>query len=127
VDLIRAGSSLFLLRTGSVSTPHLWAILTDPVEGGRVVGVMLVTDRSHTDKTTCLEPGDHEFVKTRTSVDYGTARFFSLNSIEGLLSDGRGRFERAFSPEVLQRIQQGLLRSPRTVHFIKEFCRSRFA
>ena len=58
---------------------HLWLVLTDPDrESGKVVAVMVVSKRKHTDPTTLLVPGEHPFLKHPSNVDYGSAKFYPL-------------------------------------------------
>lgn len=64
--------------------PHLYFVLTDPDGDHRVVTVLLVTAKRHTDRTTMLLPGDHPFVRHESHVDYGTAKFIPVSR----LSDG---------------------------------------
>ena len=43
---------------------HLVFVLTDPDPvTNLVVVVTLVSEKSHTDKTVCLGPGDHPFIR----------------------------------------------------------------
>lgn len=123
---ISAGSTL-LLPGGHKEVLHLFLVLTDPDPKTRkVVVVMVVTERPHTDKTVTLAAGSHPFIRHDSNVDYGTCRIVEFDSITGIIENGPGKSHISMSAEVLQRVRDGLLKSSRTVNFIKDYCRARF-
>ena len=94
---------------------HAWFVLTDPAsDTDRVVLVALVTERAHTDRTTCLDVGDHPFVRHASNVDYGTATFAPASKLTRKLEDGVASLDADMSAALLQRVRDGLLLSSRT-------------
>ena len=99
---------------------HLWALITAPdPQSGEAVMVNLTTQRPHSDTTTILQSGEHPFVDRPTVVFYADARVVNVSTLEGGLRQGFVRQHAALSPQVLQRIQSGLLTSPFTPEKVK--------
>jgi len=121
--MLRAGRAL-LLRDARMGT-HLWFVLTDP-DPDRMVLVMLVTERAHTDRTLRLVVGDHPFIRHPSAVDFGTATYFPAARLEEALSSGRATLAADMSPELLAQVQTGLLTSARTPNAIAAYCRLKF-
>lgn len=105
--------------------PHVYLVLTEP-DNGKVVWVMIRTKKEYTDKTVVLDKGDHPFVQRETSVDYGLATFRPVTKIETAITTGTCKLLADLSPTMLQRIQDGLLASPRTPNALKNYCRPIF-
>ena len=107
--------------------PHLFLVLTDPDDETRlVVTAVVVTERGHTDKTCILDVGDHPFIRHRSSVDYGSAKFVPLSRLETHITSGVATQAEDIAPEVLGRVRAGLLQSSRTIHAIADYCRVTF-
>src|SRR5688572_9311767 len=93
---------------------HLWFVLTDPdPTTGKVVIVMLVSEKPHTDKTVRLRPGVHAFVQGDSNVDFGTAQLKHADIIEGWLTGGHGKLYADASAALVRQIREGLLASSR--------------
>lgn len=123
---IHAGSSLLLYNPEFI-VPHLWFVVTEPEENsGKFVAVMLVTRRSFTDKTVVLNDDDHPFVRHLSSVHYSTANYFYLKHIQRAVQKGRCHIKEDMTDDLLQRVRDGLLDSPRTPHTIRDYCQVRF-
>jgi hypothetical protein len=106
---------------------HLWFVLTDPdPETRKVVIVMLVTEKDHTDKTVSLSAGAHPFITRDSNVNYGSADFIPLSKLEKRLASGDAKLNADMSPKLLKKVRQGLLDSSRTVRYIKDYCRDGF-
>lgn len=104
---------------------HAWFVLTDPdAETDRVVLVMLVTERPHTDGTVCLGVRDHPFIRHASNVDYGTATFAPASKLESKLSDGVASLDPDMSAALLQRVRVGLLASSRTPNVVAAHVRA---
>ena len=93
---------------------------------GRVVIVPIVTERPHTDKTACLLPADHPFIRHRSNVDYGSARYAFVNALNALLVSGEASLDESLSAAVLKRVQRGLFASSHTINDIAAFARAAF-
>lgn len=125
MDLVGAGRALRIRDTKLGA--HLWFILTDPdPETRKVVLVMLVTERAHTDRTVRLDVGDHPFVRHASNVDYGTARYAPVGKLDAALAGGRATLDADLSAPLLARIRRGLLDSGRTPNDVAEYCRRVF-
>lgn len=119
---IRAGRALRIrdVRMGW----HLFFVVTDPDPTTKVVTVMLVTERTHTDRTCTLDVGDHPFVRHRSSVDYGTARFAPVRKLEEAVARTRASFDVDMTDELLRRVREGLLLSGRTPNDVTDHVRA---
>lgn len=126
MEILRAGRTL-LLRELPDSRPHLWLVLTDPAgTPPEVVAVMVRTATAFTDRTVVLSVGDHPFIRRPSSVHYSTATFFRVDAIQRAILRRQCHLREDMSPELLQRVRQGLLDSPFTVHAVRDYCRERF-
>jgi hypothetical protein len=125
LNLIAAGR-VVLLTVPQVAGSHLWFILTDPdpAFSDRVVAVMLVTPKPHTDKTITLLPGDHPFITHESNVDYGGATFVSSVRLSTAIRNGKGVIQADAPAKLLRTLRAGLLTSPRVVNEVAEYCRA---
>jgi hypothetical protein len=126
VEFICAGRA-FLVIGGPIGAPHLWFVLTDPdPQTNKVIAVMVVSERRHTDKTVALQPGDHPFITHASNLDFGGAKPVPTNEILARMKSGKWRPQPDMTPQILDLVRRGLLRSPRTVNHIVEYCRPLF-
>ncbi len=128
MNLIEAGRA-FLIPDDDANTLHLWFILTDPdptPDAGRVVAVMSVTKKPHSDPTLTLMPGDHPFIHHETTVAYGTANYFPASKLQRQLQRGRIKWSDDMSRNLLNRVRAKLLESPYTPNEIKHYCKGAF-
>jgi hypothetical protein len=126
MDLFGSGRALLLSGTAAaVPSPHLWLILTDPDASGQVLGVMVVSLKSFSDRTVLLAAGEHPFIRHESSVDFGSARRLKVSRLAAAAGDGRCRLLSDLTPELLRRVRAGLHASPRTVHHIRDYARAR--
>lgn len=126
MQIIGAGSTLYITDGAG---PHLWLVLSDPVGGavrGWVVTVMIVTHKKWSDDTVILQPGDHPFVRHESSVNYSTACERKVDLILRQMHRNRCELRETLDGEILARVQQGLLDSPRTVNAIRALCQNLF-
>ena len=102
---------------------HLWVVVTDP-EGDppRVVMVNLTSFRPGVDETVILNPGDHPFVRHKTVINYGDARFTCTKLIDKAYERGLATIKQPASAELQERIKNGLLESKEPPKNIKEYC-----
>lgn len=126
MEFFTAGSAI-ILSGHPVGPPHLWFVLSDPdLESDQVVAVMVVTARTHTDKTVTLSAGEHPFIKHDSSLDYGSTRRFQTARLKAAVRNGRCKLAEKMSAALLGRARAGLLASHRTPHHIIDYCRDRF-
>lgn len=123
---IQPGTTLLLPKPGQ-PIPHLWVVLTKP-DGAplQIIIVNLTTKRETSDLTVVLDRGDHPFIKHPTVVNYSDARFVEVSLLEQAVNRRYFRQHSPFTPAVLKKIQQGLLKSPFTPLKIKHYCKSKF-
>lgn len=95
---------------------HLHIIVLEKEEfTGNTIIVVIETLRSgRTDKTTILRPGDHEFIKKESYVNYRRSRQISTRTIEKLLQDKKAKSRASIKSDILKKIQEGILKSPFT-------------
>lgn len=106
---------------------HLWFVLTDPdPQTKQVVIVMLVSERVHTERTVCLEVGDHPFIRHASAVDFGTARYAPTAKLEAAVARSRASLGADMSVSLLARVRKGLLDSSHTPNEIVHRCRPLF-
>ena len=107
---------------------HLWVVLTDP-DGDplKVVMVNMTSLRPNVDTTVILDIGEHPFVRYKTVINYGCARFTEIRSINKVLEKGLVTIKDPASDKLLQKIQNGLLESMETPKDIKEYCRKKWS
>jgi hypothetical protein len=127
VHAFKAGSA-FIWSGTDLPPKHLWIVLTNPdPQTGKVVVVMVVTKRQHTDPTTVLVKGDHPFITHDSSVDYGLAKTVTVARLEADAHAATCQPLADVGPAILKQVQAGLQVSPRTVHHIKSYCAVRLA
>ncbi len=106
---------------------HLWIALTDPdPEDAKIVLIMVVTERPYTDKTLRLVPGTHPFIRHDSNLDYGGAKPFPSGRVATALADGSAKIQPPISAQTLGEIREALLRSTRTIHYVRDLCAAEF-
>lgn len=122
---MRAGRAIHW--TEPAAGPHLWFMLSDvDPDTAQVVLVRLVTSRSYTDKTVTLSVGDHPFVKHASNIDCGSALLLRADKVDAMLKSGVATLDADMSTNLLATARAGLLSSSHTVHFIVDYCRTRW-
>lgn len=122
---IRAGRSFTVPGPGP-NQAHLWIVLTDPdPSDDKVVAVMVVSEKPHTDKTVTLIIGDHPFFQRASNIDYGTAKHFPRVKLENQIN-ARGKLRQNVSPALLEKARAGIFGSSRCPNYIKEYFKTRF-
>ena len=125
MSFIRAGRSFTVPGPGP-NQAHLWIVLTDPdPSDDKVVAVMVVSEKPHTDKTITLNVGDHPFFQRASNIDYGSAKHFPRVKLENQVN-GRGKLRQDVSPALLEKARAGIFRSSRCPNYIKEYFETRF-
>ncbi len=100
----------FLTGDGDEDNYHLWIIVT-PVSQGEVVTVCLVTAHKKTERLVVLNQGEHPFVKHESAVSYIFSKIRSIADIEALLANRFAQRKEPMSPDILRRIQTGVIES----------------
>lgn len=125
MSFVRAGRSFTVPGPGP-NQSHLWIVLTDPdPSDDKVVAVMVVSEKPHTDKTVTLNVGDHPFFQHASNVDYGTARLFPRVNLETQIN-ARGKLRQDVSRALLENTRAGVFASSRCPNYVKEYFATRF-
>jgi len=90
---------------------HLHVLLTSPSLAGEIVTACISTRRRWSEALVCVHPGDHPFVISESVVPYHFAAIRKCESIEASVKAGKARPKEKASPELLRRMQAGLLDS----------------
>jgi len=115
-----------LLRWPSEPKPHLWIVITDPIGNPPTVAIVpLRTKRRHSDTTVVLDVGDHPFIRHPTVVHYSDLQVVRVSAILRCIRDRHAQLVEDVSEELLERIRNGLERSPFTVKAHLEYCLAR--
>jgi hypothetical protein len=109
-----------LLKKPRQETAHLWAIVTaaNP-QTDEVIIVNFTTQRPDSDTTVVIQPGEHRFVKHPTVAFFADARTSKLADLQDATVWGQAHQDDPLTPELLRRVQEGLLASQMTPKKIK--------
>lgn len=119
--MLRAGDTLLL---GPEEDYHLHIILTDANDDGELILASVTTLQKWTkDRTVVLKKGDHPFIQHDSGIAYSFARIVSAAEIESVVSNKPSLVRQPMSPEVLNRVQAGLLESDFTENGVRWFYR----
>jgi len=110
-------------KTGAIEL--LWVVLTSPDENSEVVIVNLTSFDSGFDRTVILNKGDHSFVDHDTIINYVDARIVKAHALIHAAESGFFDSLEPFKADILQKIQEGLFRSPHTPIKVKNFCKGK--
>ena len=118
----------FLMPKTSDAIEHLWIIVAeiDPATR-KAICVNVTSERYDSDKTCQLVKGEHRFVTHASVIYYKDAREQDLSLVETAINSGIKKFvctaHDRCTPEVLKRVQQGLIDSKQTPKGIKATCK----
>jgi len=113
---IRSGDT-FILKRGTGSTPHLWVVLWGPAGAADAYLIVhLTTLRPHTDSTVVMRAGEHPFIQHDTCAVYSDARRTTAEKLNAAWQDRLLVPKPGATPELLEKLRDGLFRSPRTPH-----------
>ena len=119
--LSRAGETL-VLPSPNFETPHLWILVTDPVgEPPQTIIVAVSTKRFYKDNTIVLSPSDHSWVRHESVISYDHALIPEVRHLNEAVRRRIGELRKPCTPDLLRRVQDGLLSSPRTPKRVKKF------
>ena len=101
--------SAVLICIAKFGPPHVWFVLSEPDDQGKVLSVMLCTRRHHSDPTTIFVPGEYAFGDpTEGAIAYGETRLFPLVKLQEWLANGGAKNCAPLSEEQLGRVLAGL-------------------
>lgn len=100
---------------------HLYVVIVDLLEPpDHVIVTFLTTKKPHSDPTVVLGPEDHSFIKHDTVINYAQVKIVPREDIMHRVKDRIYEAQDRFSQSTIERIQYGLLTSPRTPKRVKE-------
>lgn len=114
--MVKAGDCFWIETNQEKKEGHLFVIVLEPEEFTRNT-VIIPVDSYTSDKqdsTTILNPGDHDFIKHKSFLNYNRARIRTMTSIEQMIKDGKAKTKPAVSSDILERITDGLRKSEHT-------------
>ena len=120
--LIRAGSAYRAPLLEICETPHIWVILTEPSENEKKVIVANITSkRQNSDLTTILSVYDYNELHHPSIVNYSDAFIASADKIMRGIESGNAEECPPIRRRVLDKICNGLSKSPYTPQNVKKF------
>lgn len=102
---------------------HLRVVITPPAPDGYVVTASVTTRRLHSESLVILQPGDHPFINRESTIAYRYSELSYLRDIQAAIVAGNAKQRESMSPEVLKRIQDGLIESDFTPNGVRHFAR----
>lgn len=108
-----------LIPSGGNGYKHLFTVVIDPVilphAGGHPIVVLVnftsIRDNAPYEDACVVQAGEHPFIRHRSYVTYRYARIESVERIKDLLKKGVFVEKEPCSPELLEKILQGALKS----------------
>jgi hypothetical protein len=119
------GTTIYVAYPGG-TTPHLHVVVTEPFGNPEVVVLVNLSSCKgfpFEDRTTMIRPGDHPFVERESYIPYDYAKKVRLDVITRKLEERKAERREDLSEQLLTRITDGLMRSPRTPGNIKSLVR----
>ena len=89
-----------------------------------MVTVSVTTKRQRSETLVELHSGDHPFIVHDSVIAYSYARIRTVEEIEVAVASGVARFREPVSPEILERVCNGLVESDFTPNGIRHFYKS---
>jgi hypothetical protein len=110
LDLMECGDT-FMIEDADGENEHLHVLLTSPSLAGEVVTASISTRRTRSETLVCVHPGEHPFVRSESIVAYKFSAIRTCAAIESAVKNQTARPREKVSPELLKKIQAGLLDS----------------
>lgn len=87
---MKSGDTFLMPAPGiSSSTPHLWIVVSDPIEEDQTVIIVSITTlRYGAEQTGVLRKGEHPFIVKDSSVFYGDARLVDASDLDARAQTG---------------------------------------
>lgn len=117
----------FLFPVGE--NPHLYFILTMPLQRGEEKKVLMVniTRVKIKGENYALYPGDHDFIKDESYLNYSKAEIVSVEDLEKWSRRGKLKIKETVGTDTVKYICEGLRESryslPQAKNFCKEACK----
>lgn len=123
--MLGAGDCLLIdtnVDKGGYLQSHLFVIILDCEEHTRnTIIVYVQTVRSpKVDRTTILNPGDHDFIKHESHIEYRQAQIVSVDSLDQKVLEGTAQPMAPMKYDVFKRICDGIMKSSFTPVEVRE-------
>jgi hypothetical protein len=125
-DFNPSKGTALLIPSGTINDPskqHLFFLITNPCPAGHhlAVSISRVKDGRVADRTCVLAAGDHPFVQADSFVMYGLARQLPGPGIIKCVISKLYTLKENCSPELIQRVCDGIPESPFTPRWAKKY------
>jgi hypothetical protein len=123
-----AKGSALLIPSGTPANPsgkHLFVVLTNPCEGNQhlLVSISSIKPDRYCDPTCSLEVAEHEFIEQQSFVFYQRPKQLPHVGIVKCTKSGLYSPKKDCTAELLEKIRAGIIASPMTPRWAKEYFR----
>jgi hypothetical protein len=119
---VNLGDTYLLIRG------HLWVVASLPNAKGEIAFLNFTSRRQNSDLNCVIKPGEHPFVAQETVIAYERGQLLGVNEQAHVLANPTICPPRKpVSPQLLERIQNGALKSDLTPEKIKDAIRDSMA
>jgi hypothetical protein len=110
LDQMECGDT-FMIEDEDGENEHLHVLLTSPSLAGEVVTASISTRQRWSETLVCVQPEEHPFIRVESIVAYRFAAIRTCAAIEVAVENQTARPKEKASPELLRRMQAGLVDS----------------
>jgi hypothetical protein len=122
------GYTFLMPAPGSMITPHLWIVLTQPDQATQLCAIVSVTTlRESKDQTVILRAGDHPFVRHDSAIFYRGAMIVDSRRIASEIGAELALARERCTAATLKLVQDGVGASPFTPPKVLRFCKDQWA
>ena len=100
----------FLSRRLEYETKHLYIVISIIEDNTKALFVNVTTKKGK-DTSCILKPGDHEFVKYDSEINYGDATISEIDNLREAINTGVFTLQKPVSNDLLKRILEGAVNS----------------
>jgi hypothetical protein len=119
VRIVRSGAApdsmecgdTYIIEDEDGCCEHLHVLLTSPSLAGEVVTASISTRRRRSETLVCVHPGEHPFINSESVVPYHFSAIRTCAAIGACVKNGTARRKDKASPELVRRMQEGLVES----------------
>lgn len=109
-DSMECGDT-FMIEDEDGCDEHLHVVLTAPSLAREVVTACISTRRRRSESLVCVRAGEHPFVTSESVVPYHFSAIRTCAAIESSVKNGTARPKEKASPELVRKMQAGLIDS----------------
>jgi hypothetical protein len=105
---MNAGDTILIPEPGTSYDSHLWMVISDPTQGDECVIVNFTSWRADKDQSCVVLPGEHEYVRNKTCVNFKDAKRCRIGDLESLISSRHLTTRAPLSTGLLAKIRQAV-------------------